>query len=508
MKEYLPAIVSALERADPVLGGAAPWVAVALVLATALLVSPDERRSAKVPAWLLLVHFVLVGALAFTPEDSPIETSLRLLAIALLMASVARSTFLLFVHSFWMRRFARPLPKILSDVIQGVIFAVALLVVFRSAGVEPGSLLTTSALLTAVIGLSLQDTLGNLFAGLAIQAQRPFTVGDWVQFDAKTGNIGRVIEINWRATRVITLERLEITVPNGALAKSSITNFSRPTHLVRRQVEVQAPYDAAPASVRRVLLASMNHVPGVIQEPAPRVFATGFSERGVTYAIRYFIERFEEREIIDSAVHERVWYSMQRAGISIPVPRRQVELARAAKSQTTEKRPSVEATFDLFRKLSLFEALPDESLRSLAAQCRRTRYTSEEIIVRRGDSSTEMYLVESGRVRIEVRGEGPDQEQVLGRLGPGDFFGEMSLMTGRARTADVIADEETIVLCLDRAAVQPALDQHPELAEHMSRVLAERQVRLDSIRVKEPVHEEGEHDELEILRRIRRFFTP
>jgi CRP-like cAMP-binding protein len=119
-----------------------------------------------------------------------------------------------------------------------------------------------------------------------------------------------------------------------------------------------------------------------------------------------------------------------------------------------------------------------------------------------------MYVVESGRVRIEVRGGSADAEQVLGSLGPGDFFGEMSLMTGRARTADVIADEETTVLGLDRAAVQPALDQHPELAEHMSRVLAERQVRLDSVRTEaEPAAEEGEHDEMEILRRIRRFFT-
>src|SRR5690606_39397019 len=112
--------------------------------------------------------------------------------------------------------------------------------------VEPASLLATSALLTAVIGLSLQETLGNLFAGLAIQAERPFEVNDWIQFDEHRHRVGRVVEINWRATKVETSDRVILTVPNGVLARAPIMNFSRPTALVRRSVYVDAPFDAPP----------------------------------------------------------------------------------------------------------------------------------------------------------------------------------------------------------------------------------------------------------------------
>lgn len=507
MRDQLHAMFDALKRADPILGGVAPWVAVALLLATTVLVSREERPRARASVWFLLGHFVAVGALAALPSDSPAEGSLRLLATALLMASVARSSFLLFVHSFWMRRFARPIPKILRDVIQAMIFIIAFLVVLRSAGVEPASLLTTSALLTAVVGLSLQDTLGNLFAGLAIQAQRPFTVGDWVQLDGQQKLIGRVVEINWRATRVITLERLEITFPNGAVAKSSITNFSRPTSLVRREIELQAPYEVSPQFVRRVLLSGMNHVHEVLTEPPPQIFTQEFSERGVCYTIRYFIDQFQDCEIIDSTVRERMWYAMERANLNIPVPRRQIDLRQTQPDVLEPTEDASGSTVRLFEQVSLFASLPSEGLKELAAKARRKLYTSEEVIVRQGDCTTEMYVLESGHVRIEVR-DASGTVQLVGRLGRGDFFGELSLMTGEVRTADVVAEQEAMVLVLDRETVQPLLEKHPELAEYMGRILADRRVRLDSLRVEgaapaDPV----EGQELEILGRLRRFFT-
>jgi len=472
------------------------------MVASVVLVGPEDRKRAHVSFWLLVCHLVCV----LIPRHSPAETSVRLLALSFVLASIARSTFLLFVHSFLIRKVARPLPKILRDVIQGFMFAVAFLLVLHSAGIEPGSLLATSALLTAVIGLSLQDTLGNLFAGLAIQAQRPFAVGDWVQFDSQDGQIGRVIEINWRATRVLTLERLEITVPNGVVAKSSIVNFSRPTHLVRREAEVHAPYEVSPEHVRKVLLSGMDHVHEVMREPRPQVFTRGFTERGVNYMVRYFIAHFEQREVIDSMVRERLWYAMHRAQLMIPVPRRHVEIIQQSDVQQTETDKSTAAA-QLLKQVSLFKLLPEDSTDYLAGHCRRRRYAPEEVIVHEGDSSTEMYIVENGRVRIELCND-DGRTLVIADLQRGEFFGEMSLMTGELRSADVIASEETTVLMLDREALVPLMEKYPELAEHMSQALVERQMRLDELRhVDVEVRRDSRHDELEILKRIRRFFA-
>jgi len=481
-------------------------VALCLIVAIVLLVAPEDRARAKGAVWLLVWHLLFTLVLALIPLRHAAESTVRLVAVTLVLASIARSVFLLFVHSFWMRKFARPLPTILRDVIQGFVFAVASLLILRSVGVKPGSLLATSALLTAVIGLSLQDTLGNLFAGLAIQAQRPFAVGDWVQLEGQAGSMGQVIEINWRATRVQTLDQLEITIPNGTMAKSSIINFSRPSDVVRREAEVNAPYDVSPEFVRKTLLASVDHVPNVLRQPPPKVLTRAFSDRGITYSLRYYIERFADRETIDSAVRERMWYAMSRANLSMPVPRRRIEMVQETAIQLRDQKEH-EAVKNLLMQVSLFQQLPEDSALHLASRCRHQRYAPEEFIVYGGDTSTEMYVIEFGRVRIELHSN-DRRHPVLATLGRGEFFGEMSLMTGERRTADAIACEETLLVVIDRDALAPLLRQHPGLEEQLSLSLAERQRSLDEFHQIDVEEQRiSIHDEVEILDRIRRFFS-
>ena len=133
---------------------------------------------------------------------------------------------------------------------------------------EPGSLLTTSALLTAVVGLSLQDTLGNMLTGLALQMQRPFEVGDWIQFDPDPRNIGQVIEVNWRATTVMTIDDVEVIVPNGALAKAPIRNFSQPEHgLAPHPSSSTRPTTSRPPRFTMRSSRRSPSAPGVLAEP-------------------------------------------------------------------------------------------------------------------------------------------------------------------------------------------------------------------------------------------------
>ncbi|HSC86273.1 MAG TPA: mechanosensitive ion channel family protein [Polyangiaceae bacterium] len=501
MNEFLDPILDSLERTDPISGGGATLLALALLAAAWLLLPRKDRSRLALPLGLWILHVLLVGVQSVLPARHALDATLRIAAQTLVLFGLARTAYLLLVHSFWFRRLARPLPKILQDVVQAFIYLIAFLFVLRSAGVEPRSLLATSAFLTAIIGLSLQDTLGNLFAGLAIQAQQPFSVGDWVELDGNAGHVGRVLEINWRATRVMTVDQIEVTVPNATLSKSSLVNFSRPTPLVRREVLVHATYEEAPERVRHVLLAAIDHLPDVLREPAPQVIAHGFTERGIEYLVRYFIEHYQQGEVTDGNVRERLWYAMRRAGFSIPVPRRQVEML-----SRSERDGGVRAaTQVLLGQNVLFQTLPSELLESLAEGCRRHRFASEEVIVHQGDATSEMYLIERGRVRIEAVEE-DGSRCVVADAGRGEFFGEMSLMTGEPRSADVIACEETEVLVLDRAALEPVFARHPELAEHVSGVLAERQHRLAEARLAErPRH--SHHEELELLSRIRRFFT-
>lgn len=499
------ALLDALHRSDPVFGGAGPIVAASLLLSLLVLLPPGERRLARGPLGALLGFGTLVGFDAWLPQGVLGRDFLRFAALFLLLASIGRSGFLLLVNGVWVRRWSRPLPKILRDVIQALVYAAVGLLVLRAAGVEPGSLLTTSALLTAVIGLSLQDTLGNLFAGLAIQAQRPFEVGDWIRFDDKLDQVGRVIEINWRATTVLTFAQVEITVPNAVAAKANIHNYSRPNALVRREVCVHAPYSLSPAQVRGWLLEALQHTPYVLEIPNPMVVTNDFDERGVQYAVRYFIDRFDRHEMIEGEVRERLWYAIHRQGMNIPVPHRVIEMVKEGTGGVRAQ--SLESRLQLLSRLEFLRDLPPDELRLLASRCRRQTYAREEYIVRQGDESSQMYIVEQGRVRIETRVA--DEPQVVSVLQPGEFFGEMSLLTGEKRAADVVAAQETEVIVVDRETLAPIIERNSELAERISQVLAERQRRLREVLgaslAPSPAPSREEHEEL--LKRIRRFFS-
>ncbi len=180
-------------------------LATLLVLLAFVALPRGERYLARGPTIFLLLHLVVSRI-----EDSvnPSSANARILSFigaAAIFGSIARSVFLLGVLSSVARRFTRPWPRILRDLLQGFLYFGVILLALRAGGVDPSSLLATSALLTAVIGLSLQQTLGNLFAGLALQAQPPFSVGDWLQYADGPDGIGRVLEINWRATHLVTL---------------------------------------------------------------------------------------------------------------------------------------------------------------------------------------------------------------------------------------------------------------------------------------------------------------
>ena len=479
-----------------------------LLLALRWLLPPEQRRALVTPAILLCAHVLLVVVARILLAGTPGRHFLALTALLLLLASAGRGLVLLALHSRLVVRFAR-VPKIFGDIIQGLVYAAAALITLNVAGVEPGSLLTTSALLTAVIGLSLQDTLGNLFAGLAIQAQRPFDVGDWIQFDERPENIGEVLEINWRAATVRTIENAEITVPNGLLARTAIRNLSRPTRPVRRNAEVVGPYAIPPRRVQELLLDAIRDVPGVLSQPRPTVVTKDFTERGVLYQIRFFIEDIGLRDVIGGHVRDRAWYALQRAEIGIPPPLRHVAVHEVS-AETLEGRRvgHLEERRRSVGCVDLFRELPDDARQQLAELSSRRVYTVGERILRQGEPGEEMYVIESGEVQIVL--ERPDDPPTeIAQMGPGQFFGEMSLMTGARRSATAIAVRESVLLVVDKSAFQAVLSTHPNVVETVSSALSRRSEHLDAVAaLSDSIRPPGsEVREGVLVSKIRKFFS-
>lgn len=464
----------------------------------------EERRLARLGLLLLFFYVVTrVGVMAL-PDGHAVTKVLRLSALFFLLASIGRSAFLVLVHGLVTRRLGYRVPRILEDIIQAGVFIGVSLIALREAGMEPTSLLATSALLTAVLGLSLQETLGNLFAGLAIQGERPFEVNDWIQFDEHKHRVGRVVEINWRATKIETSDRVILTVPNGVLARAPITNFSRPTPLVRRSAYVEAPFDAPPGRVIGLLENAAATVDGVLEFPPPQALIQEFNERGVRYWLRYHILDYERREDISGAVYRNCWYALNRAGFEIPAPRRYVQWDRGRRSDAERKARELPRRAEALERVDLLSPMSAGARQRLAELSRIERFGPGELVVRQGEEGTDWYIVLSGEVRVEIERNFEPVE--LARLGQGEFFGEMSLMTGEPRAATVRAVSECELLVVDRPAFQKALSEEPEVLAQISEVLAARRAALGERETNEN-NARGRDTAPVLLARIRRFFA-
>jgi small-conductance mechanosensitive channel/CRP-like cAMP-binding protein len=497
------------------LGGDLAWAetvgaltALALLVALRLGLRGEARRLWRAPFALLAAHLVAFAIDRLVTPPSPAHRILRPVALLLLLTSAARSAVLLVLDVLVGQRLRRPLPRIFREIVQGLVYAGVALFALREAGVEPGSLLTTSALLTAVIGLSLQETLGNVFAGLAIQAQAPFEVGDWIQFDAEPKHIGRVVEINWRATKVITLDEVEVVVPNASLAKAPITNFTKPTAVSRRSAYVNAPYSVPPLSIQRIILEAIADAPGVVAEPEPSVVTNAFGEYGIEYWVRFYTDQFHKRDRVDGGVRDRIWYALRRAGVEIPYPHRTLEVHQVTEETSArETKRLLAERVRALRCVDIFQVLsPDELLR-LAELAEHRLYAPGEVIVHQGDETTELYVIEHGEVVVSVQRNGAAAVEVA-RLRAGKFFGEMALVTGDKRQATVRAGAECQLLSVGREAVQRIMEKAPDLAERISAVLAERQAELE---VRSAAAEEKKEREARVQKdlvdRIKKFFA-
>lgn len=481
-------------------------LALALVVVLAASLPSKNRGLLRQPLGMLALYGIARALMLTTKQLGGL---LEPIALLLLLAAVGRAGVLLALDVVLGRRLARPLPRIIRDIVQGLVYVAVGIASLRAAGVEPGSLLTTSALLTAVVGLSLQETLGNMFAGLAIQMQRPFELGDWIQFDADAKNIGKVTEINWRATKVVTLDHVEVTVPNAALSKAPIRNYTKPTAESRRSVYVSVPYAMPPTRVHELILRALAETPGICETPPPTVVTNAFLDSGVEYWVRFFLTDFDRRDRIDSAARDRIYFALGRSGVSMPYPNRTLWLHQVSEeSRATARADAVRAQEQALACVDLFDVLSPEDHRALAEMTEKRRYTKGEMIVRQGDDDGELFIIERGEVSVILDRPGTDRDVEIARLGPGKFFGEMALMTGDLRSATVKALTDCELIAVGRDAFQRILTRSPGVAERISEVLATRRAEFDRIAGEtEQAPSSKEERTQKLLGRIKKLFS-
>jgi len=369
------------------------------------------------------------------------------------------------------------IPKFLREIFSALFFCVALLLVAsRIYGIQPSGVLFSSTVVVGIIGWAMQDLLGNVISGVALQVGRPFKAGDWLIIDP---HHAEVIEINWRSTRLRTNDDTYLDVPNTAIVRSTVVNLSYPSHLHAMRMRVGIAYEAPPNKVKQVLLDASLGCHGVLSHPPPKIFLVDFADSAITYEIKYWIENHASYNEVNDCLHTALWYALERAGIAIPSPIRTVQIERKHPAAPFRLPDESRA---LIRKKPFFKCLTDDQVSKLTGAGRFALYGRGERIVEQGAVGSSMFLLLAGEADVYVRAEnhGADPTRVAALL-PGDYFGEMSLLSGEKRSATVVAISDCQVLEIAKPHLAQVLQENAELLKSLSEMLAQRRLDNESV---------------------------
>ncbi|MFP5514514.1 MAG: mechanosensitive ion channel domain-containing protein [Alphaproteobacteria bacterium] len=400
------------------------------------------------------------------------------------------------------------IPRLLADLLRFFVYGVAVLAILAFVLEQPVTgLLATSGVAIAVLGFALRNMIADIFAGIALNIEHPYRIGDWLELSP--GVAGRVDEINWRATRLIASDGTAVIVPNGIVAGSRFVNFSRPNPSFRASVPILLDHELPVERAKRILLSAMLCADGVLPIPRPDVIVEGVTPNGITYLARFWTDDGGRVSLVRDAVLTGVLANLARAGIEPARPKQEVRRRQPDQPDTGMLRHS------LLRQLELFDAFDDEEVGALAQAMRELHLPAGAAAVRQGDAGESLFVIAEGVFDVQVAApastdsdDGPRPGVIhLTRLRAGDLFGEMSLLTGQPRSASVVACTDAVVFELARSHLDPVLRQRPQLAERLADLMADRQTRNTAERTRQqgvvppaPVESQA------LLARLRNFF--
>jgi small-conductance mechanosensitive channel/CRP-like cAMP-binding protein len=449
---------------------------------------------------LLLAFFLRNSSLPTGPVlDGIIQILLLLTGAYLGVKALEVAAFDIFL-THW--RGVKP-PAILGNLFSFVLCLVSFFLVLHYVlRVNLTPILATSAIFTAVIGLALQDILGNLFSGLVFQMEKSFEVGDWVRVGDR---LGRVAEMNWRSIKLQTQEDDFVIIPNSSLSREMIINHTQPHIPHARVLKVGLAYGIAPSRARKAIEETAQSVKGILPQPKPQIRVKAYGDFAIDYEIQFWIADFSQFDKIEGDFLGLLWYRLDRADICVPFPTQHLYLHPFSHQVQRDQRSEIsKEILQVLQGIEILSPLNPVELEKAASRVRVERYCAQEMVLHQGDPGDSFFAIKEGEVEVSV-GDYPREHRVLARLGKGDIFGEMSLLTGATRSANIVALRDCEFLVLDKNGFQDIVAANPTIAQALSVILAKRRQELDQEMAKQ-VGMDVEEERRSILKKIRAFF--
>jgi len=395
-----------------------------------------------------------------------------LLSTALIVALVNR-----YVWDFYFEKKRQtPIPHFLREVVGGVIFLIALLLVLwygYHAQRWLTGLLAGSGVAAIILGFAGQNLFGGIIAGMSLQINRPYRVGDWLQLGER---FAEVMEINWRSTRLRTNDAIYLDIPNNEIVKQTIVNLHYPTEVHAMRIRIGLEYRVPPNLVKDVLARAASSANGVLAHPPVKVFLVDFSESAVIYEIKFYMGNHARINEINDSVRTNVWYELKRQRLTVPFPIRKLQLERHAGSLVQEDHAEARA---ILRNDRLFQCLPDGHLENLLKNSKLDHFGRGEAVIEEGAEGDSLFILLRGTAHVTVVKQGTNVR--VGGLRSGDCFGEMSLLTGERRSATVRAEGDCYVIEISKPVMAEVLRDSPQCLEQLSELLARRKMENEGI---------------------------
>ncbi len=399
-------------------------------------------------------------------------------------------------------------PSILEDILVIIGYLIWGMVRLRYAGMDLSGIVTTSAVITAVIAFSMQDTLGNILGGLALELDNSIQIGDWIKVDDVSG---KVVDIRWRSTSIETRNWETVVIPNSVLMKSKFSVLGKRAgqpELWRRWVWFNVDYNIPPARVIEIVEKAIQSadIQRVARSPLPNCVMMDFDKSAARYAVRYWLTDLAVDDPTDSAVRTHIYAALQRAGIRLPVPEGNIHIFKEDEKHD-EIRLSREITrrVKTLRKVDLFRSFSDEELDTVASRLIYAPFVKGDIMTRQGAVAHWLYILTEGEAEVVLESGGGNK--TLSTIHAGSFFGEMGMMTGAPRTTTVTAKTDVECYRLDKESFESIIKSRPAIAEEITQILVARQAELhsarDGIAAAQPPRTQSQS---EILNKIINFF--
>ena len=395
-----------------------------------------------------------------------------LLSSALLVALVNRYVW----DWYFEKRKQTPIPHFLREVVGGLIFLIALLFVLSAgyhAEAQLKGLLEGSGIAAIIIGFAGQNFFAGIIAGVSLQINRPYKVGDWL----KVGDTyGEVREINWRSTRLRTNDAITLDIPNNEMVQHTITNLSYPSRAHYMSLHIPAEYCAPPNRVKDALMHATVQVPGVEKDPPPQIFVSEYADSAIIYQIKFTMTTHTGYYEVRDAIYTNAWYEFRRHKITIPYPQRTLHLERKPSRPADEGHDEAR---EILREDPVFECLSEAQLDELVKRARLNHFGRGERVIEEGDEGNSMFILLRGDAEVSIAKNG--SKIPVATLRSGDCFGEMSLLTGEKRSATVRAEGDCYVMEISKEVMGDVIRQSPDCLRQLSELLAKRKMHTEGI---------------------------